>query len=266
MTARQDSTTAPAAIDKWWWPAGAYRADHPSVFFFSGAGVDQAWAANPLIPLVKGFNFGVWRMPGRATRINEPAPVDMPALADEIARSIVAIKAVRPVLCGHSYGGLVAFMGSTALERLGHSAGRFVPVAAACPREWQLGGLYTRFRGGPAKYAAYRLERAAERGELPPELAGATEDMVLRRNLVTDFALGLSVTKLPTLRSTPTTDISTSTDEQLLIKSPTRWKRHTKAEFDSIVTTGSHLFYQDRPDIAINVLQNESRIAFDGDF
>ncbi|MDF0530311.1 alpha/beta fold hydrolase [Tsukamurella sp. 8F] len=255
------NTAQKKAHAKWWWPAGEYRGGRPSVFFFGGAGVEMAWAANPLIPLIGDYDFASWRMPGRGTRSDEPDPTSMRELGREIAQSIAEIAPVRPVLSGHSFGGYVGYAATQELEKLGIEVGRFVPIVAACPTEFRLGSVYTHMRGGPFKYASQRIAEADDIGLLPPELGDENLKESLRHTVAVDFALGFGA-----LRHTPIaagiTDISASDDTQLKISHPKRWKRFTKGEFDSILTTGDHLFYREHPEIIAVAWEREGELAY----
>ncbi|MFD3704497.1 alpha/beta fold hydrolase [Nocardia sp. NPDC058658] len=256
--------SAREALAKWWFPIEDYRGKRPSVWLLGGAGVEQAWTANPLIPLIGNYDFAVWRMPGRGVRKDDPEPTSMRAVGRELAESIAAIGAVRPVVAGLSSGGLLAFIATQELEKLGVEVGRFIPIVSTCPNEWRVGAAYAWMTGGPTRYAKRRLAAADKAGKLPPELSGPNRQAMLRPYIV-DLTTGFRAWSHTTI-TTPITDISASDDARLRITHAKRWRRYTRGDFDSIITTGGHLFYRDHPEIVSRVLDRESDIAYSGGF
>ncbi|MBO0856598.1 MAG: thioesterase [Nocardia sp.] len=252
------------ALEKWWFPTSDYRGKRPSVWLFGGAGVEQAWTANPLIPLIGEYDFAVFRMPGRSVRKDEPHPTSLRELGREVAQSLVEIGAVRPVLSGLSFGGLLAFVAVQELEKLGFEVGRFVPIVAACPNEWRAGGAYAMLHGGVDKFIERRLEEATPGGKLPPEMAEMTLEN-LRGPYLADMSCGFREWKHSMIK-TSITDVSAADDQRLKIPSLTRWKRYTRGEFDSITATGGHFFYRERPEVVSRVFERESEIAYSGGF
>ncbi|MFF3570205.1 thioesterase II family protein [Nocardia jiangxiensis] len=252
------------ALEKWWFPTSDYRGRRPSVWLFGGAGVEQAWTANPLIPLVGDYDFAVWRMPGRSVRKDEPDPTSLRAVGREIAESIAEIGAVRPVLSGLSFGGLLAFVATQELEKLGVQVGRFVPIVSACPNEWRMGAVYAWLNGGPVRYTKRRLAAADKAGKLPPELSGANRE-VMQRPYVADLTAGFREWSHSVIK-TSITDISASDEQRLHISNLTRWRPYTRGEFDSITSTGGHFFYREHPEVVSRVFDRESEIAYSGGF
>jgi surfactin synthase thioesterase subunit len=97
------------------------RAARPSVhlvcFPYAGAG---AAAYRPWVPLLPpGVELWAVELPGRATRIAEPALADLAALADELASAVQADVPAPFALVGHSMGALLAFEVCRRLVRAG---------------------------------------------------------------------------------------------------------------------------------------------------
>lgn len=259
MSPAERSTMRP--VDKWWWPKETFRVGRPTVLLFSGAGVEQSWIANPLIPHLDDYNFGVWRMPGRGTRVDEPDPTNLRVLSREVAEGIRDIGAVRPVLGGHSFGGYFGYIVTQELEKLGVEVGRLVTITTACPTEFRLGAAYARLHGGPDKYIKRRLAKAIRNQTLPPEYVGPDQFESVGRAMGVDFTLGFGELSRAVI-DTSITDISVSDDEKLLIKKIERWRPYTRGDFDSIVTTGGHAFVLDKPEVVTRVLNREAEIAY----
>lgn len=253
-------------LECWWWPR-AYQPSLPTVLFFPGAGANHA-GENHLVPHLAGVNFGVWRMPGRSTRSNEPPPVDLHALADDCASAIIGLGCRRPVLAGKSFGGLFGYVVCQALESRDFEVGRFVPVVSGHPSLWKMDAFYAKTRGNsPQEHALWRLTSDEQRGAWPPQ---KIDDEALleqaRRHAVIDFSLGLQ----PISRRriiTPITEVSAKDDEVVpKFAPPGRWAKYTTGEFTRILVTGGHYFYWANPQALATILTHEAELALSGSF
>jgi surfactin synthase thioesterase subunit len=258
------TTPSPTADNRWWWPITSYRPATPTILFFLGTGSDQT-AINPVVPYLDGANFAVWRMPGRGARADEPAPNNLRKLAHDIATSIISLNPDRPVLAGHSFGGLLAFLTSQELERRNFTVGRFMPVVSAHPMQWRIDALYARLRGGPEKHAQRRLAKFEASRLWPPQ--PITDPTLLedaRQRALVDQRLGFQdFSHTPV--NCPITDITAKDDELLKFNSPQRWRRYTHRAFESIIVTGGHYFHRRTPEVLSRILMNEAELAYSGD-
>jgi medium-chain acyl-[acyl-carrier-protein] hydrolase len=93
----------------------------------AGAAVYRPWI--PLLPA----DVELWavELPGRATRIAEPARADLPALADELASAVTGEVPGPFAFFGHSMGALLAFEVGRRLARDGGAQPRHLVVAGA---------------------------------------------------------------------------------------------------------------------------------------
>ena len=93
----------------------------------AGAAVYRPWIS--LLPA----DVELWavELPGRATRIAEPARTDLPALADELASAVTGEVPGPFAFVGHSMGALLAFEVGRRLARGGGAQPRHLVVAGA---------------------------------------------------------------------------------------------------------------------------------------
>lgn len=251
------------ARDYWWWPHRSPQSTRPTILFFGGAGTDYITKiVHVLHPLIKNANFGVWRMPGRGDRSQEPDPSDIRKLAQEIASVVLGLRLPRPILVGYSFGGLLAYLVCQELERSDFQVGRFVPVASVDPLKWRLISMYTLMHGGRDAYLR-RGARKYDGAGIEPANAISDPDLLAeaRERGIADFRLGLQYVRHTRL-ATPITDVSASDDELIRFNNPLRWKRFTTGEFESIVIAGDHFFYQHAPEKLARVLSNVADHAY----
>ncbi|WP_239001759.1 MULTISPECIES: alpha/beta fold hydrolase [unclassified Mycobacteroides] len=239
----------------------------PTVLFFPGAGANHAGEQH-LVPFLAGVNFGVWRMPGRSTRSQEPSPENLRALAAESASAVIGLGCRRPVLAGKSFGGLFGYAVCQALESRDFAVGRFVPVVSGHPSLWRMDALYAKTRGhNPQEHALWRLKADEQRGHWPPKKI--SDESLLeqaRRNAVTDFSLGLQSISRRRI-TTPITEVSAKDDEVLpKFAPPRRWEPYTTGDFTSILVTGGHYFYWSNPQALATILTHEAELALSGSF
>lgn len=244
----------------WWWPK-PYNPALPMVLHFACSGSDHSGEIR-LAPHMEGVNFGVWRMPGRGARADEPPASSLQSLVDEIVAAAMGLDCRLPVVSGHSFGGLLGYALCQELESRGRAAGRFVPVASADPSAWRRDALSAKLFGGVKKHAQRRVAMFEERGVWPPE--GAESAAVLqaaRSRLENDIALGLQSLRQGRINAS-ITEVSAKDDEILREHSARRrWARHTAGEFESIAVTGGHFFYWRRPQVLATILKNEAELA-----
>ena len=231
--------------------------------FFLGTGADQT-AINPVVRYLDGPNFAVWRMPGRGARTDEPAPNNLRELAHDIATTVIGINPVRPVLAGHSFGGLLAFLTAQELERRNFAVGRFIPVVSAHPMQWRIDALYARLRGGE-RHAQHRLAKFEASGKWPPQpISDPTLLEHARQRALVDQRLAFQdFSHTPV--NCPITDITAKDDELLKFNNPQRWRRYTHGAFESIIVTGGHYFHHRTPEVLSRILMNEADLAYSGD-
>lgn len=259
-------TQLPAPLECWWWPR-PYQQSVPTVLFFPGAGANHAGEQH-LVPHLAGVNFGVWRMPGRSTRSQEPPPEKLRVLADNCASAIIGLGCRRPVLAGKSFGGLFGYAVCQALEARDFEVGRFIPVVSGHPSLWRMDALYAKTRGhSPQQHALWRLTNDEQRGAWPPKKI-ADESLLAQARLhaVIDFSLGLQSISRRRI-TTPITEVSAKDDEVLpKFAPPRRWAPYTKGEFTSILVTGGHYFYWANPQALSTILTHEAEFALSGTF
>ncbi|WP_041407544.1 alpha/beta fold hydrolase [Segniliparus rotundus] len=215
-----------------------------------------------LAPHMEGVNFGVWRMPGRGARADEPPSTSLQRLVDEITTAALGLDCRSPVLSGHSFGGLLGYLVCQELESQGRAVGRFVPVASADPSVWRRDAALAKLFGGPKKHAQRRVVMFEERGVWPPEGAeSATVLQAARSRLEGDIALGLQSFRHDRINAS-ITEVSAKDDEILKERAAQRrWAQHTSGEFESIAVTGGHFFYWRRPQVLATILKSEVELA-----
>ena len=260
--AQPTDLTRPAR-EYWWWPNTSPQSTRPTILFFGGAGTDYITRiVHLLAPFIKSANFGVWMMPGRGNRSDEPDPTDIRTLAQEIASTIVSLQLHRPILVGYSFGGLLAYLVCQELERRDFPIGRLVPVAGVDPLKWRLISMYCMLRGGRDAYLR-RGARGSDPTGVEPTIPFADPDLVAeaQERGIADFRLGLQYVRHKRV-ATSITDVSASDDKLIRFNNPLRWKRFTTGEFESIVITGDHFFYQRAPEKLARVLSNVADHAY----
>jgi surfactin synthase thioesterase subunit len=217
---------------------------------------------NMIHPFVRNANFGVWRMPGRGNRSQEPLPPNIRELAREIASTIIGLKLPRPILVGYCFGGLLAYIVCQELERSDFRAGRIVQFLSIDPLRWRLFSAYALSRGGFDRFIRKILQKAEDSGEWPripisdPLLLSET-----RERAIADTCLGLRYVRHSRI-ATPMTDITASDDQWVKFKNPLRWRRYTTGEFESIVLTGGHFLFESKPEELARILNNVADLAY----
>lgn len=121
------------------WLLDRASGSQPEVFCLPHAG----GAAHTFVPWRgpghdAGLRISALQLPGRGRRLGEPAPERVEPLAEAIAEVIVEARATDPTptpfaLFGHSYGGLLAFATTRALQARGHDPSLMVVAATRSP-------------------------------------------------------------------------------------------------------------------------------------
>lgn len=230
---------------------------HPAVrlvcFPYAGAG---AAAYRPWIPLLPaGVELWAVELPGRATRIAEPAVTDLAALADALASAVAAEVPGAFALFGHSMGALLAFEVCRRLARAGGPWPRHLVVSGR--RAPQL----PRSRPSVAS-----LPDAELVGVIVERYGGIPEPVLRQPELMSLF--------LPTLRAdlcaleghehmpgprlaVPITALAGTDDDNAPPADMAGWQQQTSARFALHAFAGDHFFIHAQRSAVIERLRRD---------
>lgn len=208
-------------------------------FPHAGGGPSVFGGWDPLLP--DGVELVAVHLPGRETRIREPAPEDLAALLDEVAAALDFDDKLAPTLFGHSWGAILAF---ELARRLGPAVGHLVvsgaraphlpsplPVIADLPRAELLAEL--------GRYDGIHPEILAHDDYLDVVLPTLRADLRMAEHYQLADAPGLTC---------PITAFGGRDDPMTGQHSLAAWSRYTQGECEVRLFDGGHFFYVDDPE------------------
>jgi surfactin synthase thioesterase subunit len=179
-------------------------------------------------------------MRGRGPRAAEPAPTSLAALTAQIADSVAALGGPRPLLAGHSFGGLLGYAVARALQDAGRPAARLLAVASLPPSRWR-----ARADEADEDFVIRLTDRILARGDVPQQVAADPALAVRSRAQIrTDVALSLQSLAAGPL-SCPITVLRAAAD--VVAPDVTGWRAASSAAVELVTVPGGHFFYRAEP-------------------
>jgi surfactin synthase thioesterase subunit len=184
------------------------------------------------------------RLPGRESRIREPARTELRTLIPDLARVVSGWPAEEVILFGYSMGALIAFELARALEVLGKSIAHLIVAAAPVPHLPRRSALlHTLDDEG-------LIQRLRGFGGTPHAVLNDKEFMrVMLPTVRADFAL------LERYRYTPGTVVRCSVlaihgsdDTEVDLREASAWRYLTSGRFELLTVPGDHFFIHEPPD------------------
>jgi medium-chain acyl-[acyl-carrier-protein] hydrolase len=184
----------------------------------------------------------VVRLPGRETRLGEPAFVDMRSLVHALVAAVLPRLGPRFVLYGHSMGALVAF-----------ETGRLLQLAYGVDTDHLVVSGMRAPRDRTRRLARHRLpddalwETVCDIGGIPPEVAA---EPAMRQLLLPTLRADFQVTDEYTYRPAPSLSCPVSAyagraDREVPPHETLGWGKETRATFEHTVLPGEHFFNLD---------------------
>jgi medium-chain acyl-[acyl-carrier-protein] hydrolase len=190
------------------------------------------------------------QLPGRTTRVFEPAYTSLPPLVDALVQALGPALRRPTVLFGHSMGALLAFELARELRRRG-APGPVALILSGCPAAHLPIG--SRVHDLPEPELLARLVRL---GGTPPELLQDREllDLVLPA-VRADFAVAETYrhSAEPPL-DVPIAAFAGRHDEHAAVDDVDAWREHTSAGFTLDVLPGEHFFIHTEADRFLDLL------------
>lgn len=178
-------------------------------------------------------------LPGRSTRFNEPALRDVRAIVAPVVDAVRAMPSPPTVLFGHSYGAILAFEISRALERLGlgpsHMVASGSPAPSVVVHEEKIAHL-------PADRF---MAKVGEYGGLPPELLAHQQHLeVFTSILRADFTAFETYVFEEGPLDCPIFVASGRADPLVSDQGLEAWHRMTRTYCEIRLFEGDHFFFQ----------------------
>lgn len=199
------------------------------------------------------------RLPGRESRIFEPARTELRTLIPDLVRIVSAWPAEEVMLFGCSMGALIAFELTRALEALGRSIAHLIVAAAPAPHLPRRSALlHTLDDEG-------LIRRLRELGGTPQAVLNDKEFMrVILPTIRADFALVEQYRYRPgaAVRCSVLA-IHGSDDTEVELQETSAWRYVTSGRFELLTVPGDHFFMLEPPDTILRNIRALAPAALD---